>query len=318
MPCPRLPGRFASPPRPQALHWLLLLCCLVAVALHSPAWVLAGAACWAADLAARWGLQAGTAGSGRQVELAALPADVVRVSWPAEGFSYAGGAGMGVGVGRGGWTGRTRRAPEEHHTHVCKGGKAVWLACYTDLARLPLLIRLKQCADWAMQRSAQPPLSTMALTLPLSSRHPRCLRFTPSVSGGQYVYINIPGVHWAEFHPFSLSSAPGSDQVGGGGACRGMAAGVEGTSRRAGGGPGTGGGRVLACGDRGALGCARPNAGPGLCSHCTASYPILIIGLVYVAVSPDLLPPSLPPQVHVHAGGRGGWGWGGVGGTRKQ
>lgn len=32
-------------------------------------------------------------------------------------------------------------------------------------------------------------------------------------SGGQYIYINVPGVSWCEFHPFSLSSSPGSSKV---------------------------------------------------------------------------------------------------------
>eukprot|EP00198_Chlamydomonas_reinhardtii_P002520 XP_001691856.1 respiratory burst oxidase [Chlamydomonas reinhardtii] len=34
-----------------------------------------------------------------------------------------------------------------------------------------------------------------------------------SYAGGQYVFINIPGISWMEFHPFSLSSAPGENRV---------------------------------------------------------------------------------------------------------
>ena len=34
-----------------------------------------------------------------------------------------------------------------------------------------------------------------------------------AAAGGQYVFLNIPAISWAEFHPFSLSSAPGHTQV---------------------------------------------------------------------------------------------------------
>mgnify|MGYP001807039733 CR=1 FL=1 len=37
--------------------------------------------------------------------------------------------------------------------------------------------------------------------------------FLSGVTGGQYVFINIPGISWMEFHPFSLSSAPGENRV---------------------------------------------------------------------------------------------------------
>ncbi|PNW85477.1 hypothetical protein CHLRE_03g188300v5 [Chlamydomonas reinhardtii] len=74
----------------QVLHWAFLLAVVFVVTLHSATTVLFGAAAWALDLLLRWWYQAGLRNP-HMVEIVALPADVVRVSWDPSKFDYAGG-----------------------------------------------------------------------------------------------------------------------------------------------------------------------------------------------------------------------------------
>ncbi|KAG2483535.1 hypothetical protein HYH03_017639 [Edaphochlamys debaryana] len=74
----------------QALHVTMLIACFVVVAIHSAVAVLVGAGAWALDVAVRQ-IYMARMRNPRTVEIVALPADVVRISWPAENFQYAGG-----------------------------------------------------------------------------------------------------------------------------------------------------------------------------------------------------------------------------------
>ncbi|KAG2448227.1 hypothetical protein HYH02_006812 [Chlamydomonas schloesseri] len=74
----------------QVLHWAFLILVVLVVALHSATTVLFGAAAWGLDLLLRWWYQAGLRNP-HTVEVVALPADVVRVSWDPSNFDYAGG-----------------------------------------------------------------------------------------------------------------------------------------------------------------------------------------------------------------------------------
>ncbi|KAG2442457.1 hypothetical protein HXX76_002543 [Chlamydomonas incerta] len=74
----------------QVLHWAFLILTVLVVALHSATTVLFGAAAWGLDLLLRWWYQAGLRNP-HTVEIVALPADVVRVSWDPSKFDFAGG-----------------------------------------------------------------------------------------------------------------------------------------------------------------------------------------------------------------------------------
>ncbi|KAG2498204.1 hypothetical protein HYH03_003957 [Edaphochlamys debaryana] len=74
----------------QALHWLFFITCFIIVAVHSATAVLIGAGAWALDVAVRL-LYMACLRNPRVVEVVALPADVIRISWPADSFHYAGG-----------------------------------------------------------------------------------------------------------------------------------------------------------------------------------------------------------------------------------